>query len=92
MPIVVDSTDHHYDDVLVWDLIAGAIRPFGNAEVAVTDPISDVPLMVLWDGVQVDHIRTTTNGRATFVAQQGSVKLNARGLSVVVTSVESKSF
>lgn len=90
MPIVVDSVVHHFDDVLVWDLIAGAIRPFGNADVTVTDPITGNPVTVLWDGVEVDHIRTTTNGRATFVAQQGSVKLNARGLSVVVESLERK--
>ena len=92
MPIVVESTDHHYDNVLVWDRIAGAIRPYGAAQVRITDPISDVPLMVLWEGVEVSTIYTDWHGRATFVAQQGSVKLNARNLSVVVESIEQQSY
>lgn len=88
MPIVTSSTDHHFDLVMVWDNLGGAVRVRRNGLAQVIDPSAGTPVTVTQDGQPTSVVRSDANGRVTFVAQQGIVRLVADGLAFTAVSAE----
>lgn len=80
--------DNHFDLVLVWDNLGGAVRLGRNATAAVVDPITQNPVTVTQDGRSVTTVRADDNGRVSFVAQQGLVTLLTGGGPVRAISAE----
>lgn len=80
--------DNHFDLVIVWDNLGGAVRVNAGGRAAVTDPTTDAAVTVVQDGASVTTVTADSNGRVSFVAQQGLVKLTSGGLSMVAVSAE----
>lgn len=80
--------DNHFDQVMVWDRLGTAVRikPYGSA--AVLDPATDAPVTVTQNGQSVTTVTADANGRCSFVAQQGYVKLVDSGLVQLLVSSE----
>ena len=80
--------DNHFDLVLVWDNLGGSVRVDSGGQATVTDPPTGNPLPVVQNGQTVTTVTADRNGRVSFVAQQGQVKLTSGGLSSTYTSAE----
>lgn len=80
--------DNHFDLVMVYDRLGTAVRikPYGTA--AVLDPATDAPVTVVQDGQSVTVVKGDADGRLSFIAQQGYVKLVDGGLVQMLVSAE----
>jgi hypothetical protein len=80
--------DNHFDLVIVWDNLGGAVRVNAGGRATVTDPATGDLVTVVQDGQSVTVVTADANGRTSFVAQQGVVKLTSGGLSMNAVSAE----
>lgn len=80
--------DNHFDLVLVWDNLGGAVRINRGGRATVTDPATGALVTVVQDGQSVTTVTADENGRVSFVAQQGQVKLLMDGLAATYISAE----
>lgn len=80
--------DNHFDLVIVWDNLGGAVRVNAGGKATVTDPATGALVPVVQDGQSVTTVTADRNGRVSFVAQQGTVKLTSGGLSMFAVSAE----
>lgn len=80
--------DNHFDLVIVWDNLGGGVRVNAGGKAVVTDPSTGALVTVVQDGQSVTTVTADGDGRVSFVAQQGLVKLTSGGLSMVATSAE----
>lgn len=80
--------DNHFDLVLVWDNLGGAVRINAGGRATVTDPSTGDLVTVVQDGQSVTVVTADENGRVSFVAQQGIVKLTSGGLPINAVSSE----
>lgn len=80
--------DNHFDLVLVWDNLGGAVRVNAGGRATVTDPVTGDLVTVVQEGQSVTVVTADSDGRVSFVAQQGQVTLTSGGLETTATSAE----
>ena len=80
--------DNHFDLVLVWDNLGGAVRVNAGGRATVTDPVTGALVTVVQGGQSVTTVTADADGRVSFVAQQGIVKLTSGGLTTNAISAE----
>jgi hypothetical protein len=81
-------TDHHFDVVMVWDKLGSAVRVRPGATASVLDPVTGAALTVTQNGVPTTVVTADANGRVSFIAQTGYLKLSSGGLVQLLTSAE----
>lgn len=80
--------DNHFDLVIVWDNLAGSVRVNAGGRATVTDPTTGALVTVVQGGQSVTTVTADSNGRVSFVAQQGIVVLLSGGLTMTAVSKE----